>query len=416
MPNLIARASIIDWIKWPFGYLLRGSYQLIGSYAVAIIIFALVIRIVLLPFGIKQQKGMIVQAKLRPKEMKIRNKYKGRNDRATQEKMNAEIMELYQREKYSPFSGCLPLLIQLPIILILFYVVTAPMTYVAPVMDSAVYFTPNRSVEEDYNVVDTYLKSPKALNAQAMPVDATYKITKDGKIYNSDGTEYKNTGKLTADDINGFRKKAIETARDKWFANDKSAKNKGAYAELNFLQNIKSADKETQNEIVAAIPDTEKLLEFKSGLFGMDLLGTPSFTNWLIIIPILSGIITYLSSWITKKLNNAPPAAANGSADVGASLKIMDFVFPLFSVYIAFIVPGAVGFYWMMSNLIMIGQSFLLSKILPIPKPEEIEAAYEAEEKDKKKKKQNTEKAPIEAEAKEISGISVGSIKDDEDK
>jgi len=100
-----------------------------GNYVVGICIFAILIEILMIPFGIKQQKNSIKQAKLRPKEMAIKNKYKGRNDQPTMQKMQAEIQELYQRENFSPASGCLPLLIQLPIIMILYNVVMDPLRY-----------------------------------------------------------------------------------------------------------------------------------------------------------------------------------------------------------------------------------------------------------------------------------------------
>ena len=113
-----------------FGSLLSIFDSFTGSYLLALFIFALLVKIILLPFGIKQQKNSIKQAHVRPKEMAIRNKYRGRNDQRTQQKMNTEIMELYQQEGYNPASGCLPLLIQLPVILILYKVITNPLQYI----------------------------------------------------------------------------------------------------------------------------------------------------------------------------------------------------------------------------------------------------------------------------------------------
>ena len=113
-----------------FGNLLSIFDSFTGSYLLALFIFALLVKIILLPFGIKQQKNSIKQAHVRPKEMAIRNKYKGRNDQRTQQKMQTEVMELYQQEGYNPASGCLPLLIQLPIILILYKVITNPLQYI----------------------------------------------------------------------------------------------------------------------------------------------------------------------------------------------------------------------------------------------------------------------------------------------
>lgn len=114
-----------------FGWLFKMFYNLGHSYLLALFLFALAMKLLLLPFGIKQQKNSIKQAKMRPKEMAIRNKYKGRNDKKTQQKLQEEIMLLYQEEKINPMSGCLPLLIQMPILFALYGVITKPITYIS---------------------------------------------------------------------------------------------------------------------------------------------------------------------------------------------------------------------------------------------------------------------------------------------
>ena len=106
--------------------------KLTGNYLMALLLFAIIVEVLLLPLGIKQQKNSIRQAKLRPKEMAIRKKYAGRNDQATQQKVTQEIQELYQRENFNPMGGCLPLLIQFPIIIILYNVVVNPMKQSPP--------------------------------------------------------------------------------------------------------------------------------------------------------------------------------------------------------------------------------------------------------------------------------------------
>ena len=119
-----------DIIRWPFAQVLRLCYDWFGSYALALLLFAIVIKVVLIPFGIKQQKTQIKTAKLRPKMYAIEKKYAGRTDRKTLEKKQQEIMELQREEGFSPFSGCLPLLIQLPIIIILYNIIQNPLTYI----------------------------------------------------------------------------------------------------------------------------------------------------------------------------------------------------------------------------------------------------------------------------------------------
>ena len=112
-------------LLWITKYLTFGT----NNYIIGICVFAIFIELVMLPLAIRQQKNSIKQAKLRPKEMAIRNKYKGRNDQATQQKVTQEIQELYQRENFSPYSGCLPLLLQFPILIALYRIVVDPLKY-----------------------------------------------------------------------------------------------------------------------------------------------------------------------------------------------------------------------------------------------------------------------------------------------
>ena len=122
---------MFDWLNHGLGIVIRFCSSLVNNnYAIALLLFALIVKLILFPLGIKQQKNMVVQAKLRPREMAIRKKYAGRNDRATQQKMQEEVMALYQEEKYNPMSGCLPLLIQLPILFALYEVIRRPLTYI----------------------------------------------------------------------------------------------------------------------------------------------------------------------------------------------------------------------------------------------------------------------------------------------
>ena len=107
-----------------FGYLLELLYSLVNNYGLAIILFTVVIKIILLPLSIKQQKTMQKSAKLQEKMKTIQFKYKN-----NPEKMNQEIMELYKKENMNPFSGCLTAIIQLILLLSIFYLVRSPLTF-----------------------------------------------------------------------------------------------------------------------------------------------------------------------------------------------------------------------------------------------------------------------------------------------
>ena len=107
-----------------FGYLLEFLYNLVNNYGVAIILFTVIIKLLLLPLSIKQQRTTQKSAKLQEKLKVIQFKYK--ND---PEKMNQEMMQLYKSENMSPFSGCLTAIVQLILLLSIFYLVKSPLTY-----------------------------------------------------------------------------------------------------------------------------------------------------------------------------------------------------------------------------------------------------------------------------------------------
>lgn len=107
-----------------FGYLLAFLYQLINNYGLVIILFTVIIKIVLLPLSIKQQRTMKKSVELQEKMKIIQFKYKN-----NPEKMNQEMMDLYKSENMSPFSGCLTAIIQMLLLLSIFYLVRAPLTY-----------------------------------------------------------------------------------------------------------------------------------------------------------------------------------------------------------------------------------------------------------------------------------------------
>ena len=107
-----------------FGYLLEIIYNLLSNYGVAIILFTVVIKLMLLPLSLKQQRTMKKTTKMQEKMKIIQFKYK--ND---QEKMNQEMMNLYKEEKMSPFSGCLTAIIQILLLISIFYLVRCPLTY-----------------------------------------------------------------------------------------------------------------------------------------------------------------------------------------------------------------------------------------------------------------------------------------------
>lgn len=297
-------SSIWDTIiNRPLGWIIEISYRLTHNYAIALFIFALVLQIILFPLGIKQQKNSVKQASLRPKEMAIRKKYAGRNDKPTQQKMNEEIMELYQRENFNPMGGCLPMLIQLPILFSLYNVVISPLKYICGFGTETIK------------------------NIQL-------------KIYEI----------LQTKGVEGFEA----------FAEGK------AVSQINLITKMRELGLTNfVGENGEAI--TESMLP-NFTIFGgkLDLSLVPMQNLWsiLLLIPILTLIVTYGSTWISRKLMYNP----NPEAQNDISMKIMNLSMPLLSVYISFTVPATIGLYWIFRSILGVVQQLVLVKMFPIPK------------------------------------------------
>lgn len=98
-----------------FESLIYGIYGFVGNYGVAIVLFTLLVRLVLLPLDIKSKKSMRAMNRVQPKMQALQKKYA-----KDKEKLNQKMSELYKKEHVSPLSGCLPMLIQLPLLMIMF--------------------------------------------------------------------------------------------------------------------------------------------------------------------------------------------------------------------------------------------------------------------------------------------------------
>lgn len=117
--------SLGYWLCRPFGILLGWFYMFGHDYGIALILFTIFTRVILFPLAIKQQKSMAEMVRMRPKLEVLQKKYA-----KDKQKLNEATMQLYQEESYSPLSGCLPMVIQLPILWILYAAINQPLSYI----------------------------------------------------------------------------------------------------------------------------------------------------------------------------------------------------------------------------------------------------------------------------------------------
>ena len=292
----------MDIINKPLGWVLELCSKIVGgNYLFAILIFAVFVELVLLPFGISQQKKSIKQARLRPKEQAIRKKYSGRDDKPTQMKMNEEIQELYQKEGYNPLGGCLPLLIQFPLLIALYNVVINPLKYICGLSEDAI------------------------VQVQSI-VGTTSQRGTMGLL-----TRMKELGYDAFKNVEGFM-----TAEE--------------FAEMPNLNVFGAFD-------LSITPQQ-----------CMNLDSIKTLSGWLVLlVPVITFIAYFLSMKLTRKFMYQPMNDAN-QAQMGCSNKVMDLVMPLFSVFLAFTYPAALGLYWVFKCLLGILKQFILSKAMPLPK------------------------------------------------
>ena len=319
---------MLDWLYIALGKML-SFLSFGGSYALGLLFYALIFKLAFVFFAIKQQKNQIKMAKLTPKIEQIRAKYRGRRDQMSMRKQQEEIMKLQQDEGYSPLAGCLPLLIQLPIILFLYNVIRKPLSYIAGVGSDVISFFSNH-----------------------WGISADNEIAIAGKIKNlQDLTNVQNAQDFKAAVDAGIDPAVLESA-------------------------------------AASIPNFN--------LFGLNLAETPKIASWLVFIPLLVAVFQWLSMVVMRKLN-ANPMQAMQDEQTQMSMKMMDLMMPLMTLFFAFNLPAVMGVYWIYQSVFGMIQSFVLAKSMPVPKftAEEIKAMQKA-----RRQQQKTQKEIIKAQPK----------------
>ena len=338
--NLEQQRDLLGNIRFYIGTALNWITKTIGfgNYIIGICIFAIVVELCMMPLTIKQQKNSIKQAMLRPKEMAIRNRYKGRNDQATQQKVAQEIQDLYQRENFNPMGGCLPMLVQLPIIMILYNIVVDP---IQNVLGGSASFV---------NAIKTFFTTSQAAGGLGLTLKST-----NGSI--------ELLSQLKNIDFSGMKNFAF-------FNNSEEV-----YEQLLTFQG--------------------KVPSFNIGSLNFGF--TPSFKEnyLLLLVPVLTFVTYFFSMKISKKFMYQPTQNEN-APDAGCSTKMMEYSMPLMSTYFAFLVPGAVGIYWIFRSVIMTVKQYIMSKIMPLPQFTE-EDYREAERELGSKKPQRKRKNESEA-------------------
>lgn len=316
-------STIGYYICVPFAWLVRLFYDLTNSYGVALILFTLVIKLIMLPFQMKSKKSMMRMSRVSGQMQELQKRYA-----KNQAKLQEEMQKLYEEEGVNPMSGCLWSFLPLPILMALYSIIRQPITHFM-MLSKDVLQTVVQSVADAGVDLTNIVMMDKATGAPALK-DGLYQMA--------------------------------------------------AYGQINLVKAVQ--------EMGLSTPDGWFNVNYK--FLGLDLTATPweyvkSFTfTWavigVILIPILAGLSQFVFSKLTMKTQ--PQADAAG----GASMKSMMYMMPLFSVYIAFIMPAALGVYWIAQSVFSLIQEAILNKTFSAKLSEEEEARFQARQADRQKR------------------------------
>ena len=339
-------STIGYYICIPFAWLVRLFYNLTGSYGMAIILFTLVIKLIMLPFQMKSKKSMMRMSRMSGRMQEIQKKYAN-----NQTKQAEEMQKLYAEEGINPMSGCLWSLLPFPILLALYSIIRQPITHFMMLSQDVVQ-----------QMVD-------AVTGAGLDVASIVQM-KDGAAIVRDGI----TQLLP-------------------------------YGQINLVKTIASELPEVGQSVPGWIN-----LNYTS--FGLDMAANPwsmvtGFTfTWaaigLILIPIIAGGSQWLMTKITMK-HQPQTDPSDASAN-----RMMMFM-PLFSVYIAFTMPAALGVYWIAQSAFAGVQEFFMGKFFNKKLEEEENARYEARQAERKRK---MEEAKVLQEQQRQQGVQKQTLKE----
>ena len=319
---------IIHQIAWLLGKLMNGIYNImdgvfgVQNIGVCIIIFTIIIYTLMIPLTVKQQKWSKMSAVMNPEIQKIQKKYANKKDQASMLKQQEELQIVYEKYGVSPTGGCLPMLIQMPILFALY-----------PVIQN----------------IPKYVDGVKAAYMQG--VDQIMQVDGFQKIMETIGSAKPVLMSATAYD----------------------------YSKADTLvQVLYKFQDSTWNTLVDKMPSIEtvvdattKTMGHLNNFLGINIGETPMtmLTNSLhpfsivgiilaVIIPIMAG----LAQFISVKLQ--PQPAMDENNQMAASMKTMTYTMPLFSVFLGFTLPAGLGLYWAVSAVVRCVQQVAINKYL----------------------------------------------------
>ncbi len=299
----------MDTIARPFGLLLMFLYNITHNYLFAIVLFTIIVKLILMPFQMKSKKGMMRQQLLNPEIQEIQKKHAG-----NQQKMSAEMQRVYREAGVSPMSGCLWSLLPFPILIALYQAIRKPLTVMMGV--------------------------PKAL----------LEVSRSGEA------------------VGDLAKKLVEVAQAHGLD----------FTASQLLQTQIGATKIINDYFSEFAGISDKLRPMDFTVFGLDLSSVPNFRIWtfdfssfkalwpmlgLFLIPVITAFFQWLSTRIATKLQQNMPGVDKEQLEKQSNSMMMLLLGPVMSLWFAFILPAAMGVYWMVNALFSILVDVFLTKL-----------------------------------------------------
>ena len=341
---------IMGPISRVLGWILNGIYEFLtlftddvnaigmANIALCIILFTIVVKMLMLPLTIKQQKSTKLSSQMSPELSAINEKYKGKTDEASRRKMQMETQAVYDKYGTNPMAGCLTLLISLPILFALYRVIYAIPAYINDVYDM-------------------------------------YKLAADAIC-----------------GVEGYAETLATFVKDANISGLKIDFELGALTELNVIDILSKCNEETWKTLAAAFPAdvsaqltsySEPIIHVHKFVGGLNILNTPSWKSISVLIPVLSTALQFLQTKISMSANKNKNVKDDPAM---ASMKSMNVFLPIMSGAICFMMPIGAGLYWIISSVVTIIQQIFVNKYMEKVTVEELIEKNQAKRAKKLKK------------------------------
>lgn len=318
---LTTQTGFLKPIAWLLGQIFNGLFNLIYNIAgwftdkpyhvpiigISVILFTIIVRLILLPMTIKQQKFSKLSSLMNPELQEIQAKYKDKRDQVSMMNMQAETKAVYEKYGTSPTGGCLTMLIQLPIMFALYRVIYKIPGYVTKIRDLC-----GGIADKIMGTGDDWATKLDAINGISVSA-STGKATLIDKIYN--------------------------LSPEKW------SEVQNAFSSVDF-------------------GNAYDQIHGYNNLFGISLTQAPGWRlSWALIIPILAGLTQWLSVKLMENKNNVNVGSQNDQqAGMASSMKVMNTIMPILSAVFCVSFASCIGLYWIASSVVQIVVQLVINK------------------------------------------------------